>query len=71
MDEKKEALKKELEFVKICPKCNSLDLKTDMRLVFLGDASTLTCKDCGYTNTFFPEVEAGKLKEFAKEFARR
>ena len=67
MDEKKEAgLKKEIEFVKICPKCNSLDLKSDMRLVFLGDTSTFTCKDCGYTNSFFPEVEIGKIKEFSK-----
>jgi len=58
---------KEEKFVKICPKCNSFDLKIDFTMVFLGDTSTSTCNGCGYTNTFFPEVEISKMKNFGKK----
>lgn len=59
--------KKEEEFIKVCPKCRSLDLKSDLTMAFLGETSTLTCNGCGYTNTFFPEVEVGKIKDFMKK----
>ena len=57
---------KKVEYVKMCPKCNSLNLKIDATLIFLGATSTYTCKDCGYTDSFFPEVEISRVKEFAK-----
>lgn len=59
--------KKEEKHVKICPKCNSLNIKSDLTLAFLGETSTMTCSDCGYTNTFFPEVEVSKVREFIKK----
>ena len=52
------------KYVRVCPKCRSLDVVSDLTLAFLGENSTLKCRECGYTNTFFPEVEATRVKEF-------
>lgn len=55
------------EFVKVCPKCKSLDISADLKMAWLGETSTSTCNECGYTNTFFPEVEVSKVKDFMKK----
>ena len=56
--------KEKEKYVKVCPKCNSLNLKVDSTLIFLGAPSNYICKECGYTDSFFPEVEITKVKEF-------
>ncbi|OYT41576.1 hypothetical protein B6U80_01120 [Candidatus Pacearchaeota archaeon ex4484_26] len=55
------------EYVKVCPKCKSLDVRADFKLAWLGEASTFRCNNCGYTNSFFPEVEVSKVKDFMKK----
>ncbi len=51
------------KFVRICPKCGSIDIT---RLVFriLGP---LICKNCDYKNPIFPEIEINKIELFRKE----
>lgn len=58
--------KKKETHVKVCPKCSSINIKIDLTHAFLGETSTHTCEECGYTNTFFPEVDASRIKDFVK-----
>jgi hypothetical protein len=57
--------------VLICPKCNSKDISTDFSNAgFVGTGlfnNIKVCNNCGYTHSFFPEVEiknTSKNKKF-------
>jgi len=68
MEQDKDKQEKAQEkYVKVCPKCSSIDISIDLKMAWLGEASTSTCNECGYTNTFFPEVEISKVKDFMKK----
>lgn len=59
-----------MTYVKICPKCGSINIGTGSRS-YSGPRDF--CKDCGFpdneaTNfSNFPEIEINKVKEFQKE----
>ena len=46
----------------ICPKCMSEDIKFDWPTAMVGESvvDSYTCKKCGYTARFFPEVDDKK-----------
>lgn len=54
---KKKTLKK--RYFRMCPKCKSLDVKCFAKNVFHFYASppSYKCNKCGYTSTFFPEID--------------
>jgi hypothetical protein len=56
----------EKQHVLICPKCNSTDISTDMSNPALVETglfnNSFRCNHCGYTGTFFPDVEISKLE---------
>jgi len=56
---------KNTEYVKMCPKCNSAKVNLNQQggLAFFGLPAFYTCKDCGYTNNFFPEIRFEKIVE--------
>ncbi len=57
---------KKASYAKVCPKCKSLNIKTELRSGwFIGLPPAFKCQDCGFKSKFFPEVEidANNLKE--------
>ncbi len=53
------------KYVRICPKCNSLEVYQEtpgasLNIVF-GMPTLYKCKNCGFSNYVFPEID---LKEF-------
>ncbi len=55
--------KKEVQYIKLCPKCNSVNVNLNQKggLAFFGLPAFYTCKNCGYTNNFFPEIEIDEV----------
>ncbi|MGM5481699.1 MAG: hypothetical protein ACQESE_04805 [Nanobdellota archaeon] len=48
------------EYVRICPKCNSIDVSDDMSnpaIKYIGQIESMVCNNCGFTGTIFPEVK--------------
>ena len=53
------------KFVKVCPKCGSVDYHKESDLSFLAAGSGFfVCNNCGYSAQFFPEVTIDKLGKF-------
>ena len=60
----------EKRYVKICPKCGSVDVKTDFSNPVVWAYGTTTkykCNSCRYMAAIFPEVVAGEIGEYKKE----
>lgn len=56
-------------YVRICPKCKSKNIETNMTAVTIGMGTfnnEYKCKNCGYEGMFFPEVEKSNLKRLKK-----
>jgi len=53
-----------MAYVKICPKCGSINIGIPKRGMDLLDMQSL-CKDCGNRGVF-PEVEVDEVEEFRK-----
>ncbi len=54
-----------IKSVKICPKCKSVDIDSDLTASSaFGMASfdNFKCNKCGYSGQFFPEVDKKKIK---------
>lgn len=64
---------KRTRYVKVCPKCNSLNIKMMLRSGwFIGLPPSYRCKNCNFKSKFFPEVELEKIKEqFEKENGKK
>jgi len=58
-------------FILICPKCCSTDVKTDFSnagMVATGMfKNEYICNYCGYSGEFFPEIKESELEEYKKE----
>ena len=65
---KKQQKKKE-DYIKICPKCKSIDVSQDKSTMQqLGELPTrYICNNCGHSGFVFPEVLESQLEEFEKE----
>ena len=53
------------QYIKICPKCGSIDLpvKTDFVQMLMPTAEK--CNKCSYTG-LFPEIDINEIEEFRK-----
>ena len=58
-------MKKE-NFVRICPKCGSINLIVDYPNITTPMMIGSKCQDCGYSGVC-PEVEISNIKEFKKK----
>ena len=60
----------EINNVKICPKCGSLKVKTDLSN-FMSSIDAIntnyTCLDCKFKSTLFPSVNLSKIKEIQRK----
>tara|TARA_Y100000034_G_C6903115_1_gene418267 strand:- start:2628 stop:2801 length:174 start_codon:yes stop_codon:yes gene_type:complete len=54
------------KYAKICPKCQSLDIRTHNKLTTGFIPSTYICNNCKYEGQIFPEINL-KDKENVKE----
>lgn len=60
-------------FVKVCPKCGSSDVKTEMdnaAKVNYGVPLNSICEACGFRNVVFPEVAEDNIEEFRKQIKK-
>ncbi len=60
-------------FVKVCPKCGSSDVKTEMdnaAKVNYGAPLNCICESCGFRNVVFPEVAEDNLEEFRRQIKK-
>lgn len=65
---------KKVKYVKICPKCKSIKIKTELRSGwFIGLPASYKCQECGHKSKFFPEIEIDleKLSKKKGYLARR
>ena len=54
-------------YTKICPKCGSLDIKTDFskpEIWAMGQPAIYKCGNCKYKGNIFPEVKKEEINEF-------
>jgi len=59
---------KKADYVKICPRCKSIQIK--MELIsgwFIGLPPSFKCQDCGFRSKFFPEIEVEKNNKDGKK----
>lgn len=69
-EEPAEAKKEKKKFIRVCPKCGSIDVETEKdnaAKVRFGAPLNYVCKSCGFKNTVFPEVEEDKIEAYRKE----
>ena len=52
-------------FIKICPKCGSIDLPIRTDFVHILAPTPEKCRRCGYAG-LFPEIEFNEIEEFRK-----
>ncbi|MBS3113663.1 hypothetical protein J4448_01050 [Candidatus Woesearchaeota archaeon] len=57
------------KFIKICPKCGSIDLPIRTSLVEMLMPTPEKCRKCNYTG-LFPEIEINEIGEFRKEIKK-
>lgn len=64
---------KRTRYVKICPKCNSLHIRMELRSGwFIGLPPSYKCRKCNFKSKFFPEVELDEIKkQFEKENGKK
>tara|TARA_Y100000310_G_C20689135_1_gene821038 strand:- start:291 stop:491 length:201 start_codon:yes stop_codon:yes gene_type:complete len=66
-------MKKE-KYVKICPKCGSKDVSSDLSVASIARGSfqnDFKCNKCEYKGMFFPEIGESKLKEYRKKLKKK
>lgn len=59
-------MKKQEEYVQICPQCGSADVGADFTnpgALAFAMSSVLRCSHCGHTGTFFPSIPKSKVHE--------
>lgn len=55
------------KYVKICPKCRSLNVGMRWQSMwFFGMPASFRCMDCGFTGYVFPEIDVRKIKKGKK-----
>ncbi|UCD20585.1 MAG: hypothetical protein JSW08_02290 [archaeon] len=64
--------KKKKKYIKLCPKCNSINVKITHQgslsgLVALGLPTKYVCKECGFASPFFPEIERERVWKNVKK----
>lgn len=69
---KKTAKEEKEQFIKICPKCKSTNIRVDNfnPLNSLILPTRYICSSCGNAGNIFPEIPVSKLKEVQKEKTR-
>jgi len=73
MKKSKIKYKKSKNFIKICPKCGSINVQTDFSNPVVWDYGTpakYKCNSCGYLASTFPEVLAKKIADFKKKLKK-
>ena len=54
--------------IKVCPKCNSLDIRMDP---FFWGGRIYQCRKCGFRSPLFPETPVKELEKKARKIARK
>ena len=55
---------KKSKTVKVCPKCGSMDVSSDLSVQSYaqgGFFNNMVCNNCGYSGQLFPEVNADEV----------
>ena len=56
------------KYVKICPKCKSIEIRTNFKPnIGLGAPTEYVCDKCGFTSMIFPEIDVDELKKEEKK----
>jgi transposase-like protein len=59
--------KKKARFVKICPRCHSINVRVSnsggSAGVIFGAPTIYKCMNCGYSNYAFPEIDINEAEE--------
>ncbi len=68
---KNKKFEKSSRYVKICPRCNSINVKISHQgglsgLTALGLPTMYKCRDCGLISYSFPEIDLNELKKKQK-----
>ena len=58
-------MKNKEEFIKICPKCGSIDLPVRSNFIDMLMPSPEKCGKCGYSG-LFPEININEIEDFRK-----
>ena len=63
--------KKKPLYIKICPKCKSMDVEVSHQgylsgLVAIGVPTVYRCKKCGFSSKFFPTINFNEIKKRKK-----
>jgi len=63
----KKTEKQKAQYVKICPRCRSINVKISNQGgsagIIFGAPTLYRCQSCGYSNYAFPEVDLNELKK--------
>ena len=69
--DKKQKEKKKAKFVKICPRCHSINVRVSnsggSAGIIFGTPTIYRCMNCGYSNYAFPEIDINEAEEEQKE----
>ena len=57
---------KNKKFIKICPKCGSIDIPIRTDFAEMLAPTPEKCKKCSYSG-LFPEIEINEIEEFRKD----
>ena len=57
------------QFIKICPKCGSIDLPIKTDFVEMLMPTSEKCRKCGYSG-LFPEIDANEIEDFRKDLKK-
>jgi len=64
----------EEDYIKICPKCGSTNIKSDYLSQGLTSAKGFPiihiCESCNFSNNLFPEVPRNRAKDLQKEIIK-
>ncbi len=58
---------RKIEYVKICPKCRSLNISIVNKITMGFLPSEYICNNCKYTGFIFPEINVNKIKKLKKK----
>ena len=56
----------ENKYIRICPKCKSIDIDTVDRFTTGFLPNKYMCNNCKYTGLIFPEIELDKINKIIK-----
>ena len=69
--EKRKEVRKSDKYIKICPRCKSINVKVSNQGgaagIIFGAPTVYRCLDCGYSNYAFPEISINIGKEKMKK----